>query len=43
MESGIEALLDEVGADGKQAAEICRVLVDGLEQLLLEEKLEMKS
>jgi hypothetical protein len=43
MEAGIGALLDQVGTDGKQAAEICRVLVDSLEQLLLEEKLEMKA
>jgi hypothetical protein len=39
MESGIGALLDQVGADGKQAAEICRVLVDALDALLREEGL----
>jgi hypothetical protein len=39
MESGIGALLDQVGADGKQAAEICRFLVDSLDRLLKEEGL----
>jgi len=39
MESAIGALLDQVGKDGKQASEICRVLVDGLDFLLREEGL----
>jgi hypothetical protein len=39
MESGIGALLDQVGADGKQASELCRFLVDSLERLLKEDGL----
>jgi hypothetical protein len=39
MEAGIGALLDQVGADGKQAAELCRFLVDSLDRLLREEGL----
>jgi hypothetical protein len=39
MESAIGALLDQVGKDGKQASEICRVLVDGLDFLLRAEGL----
>jgi hypothetical protein len=39
MESAIGALLDQVGTDGKQASEICRVLVDGLDFLLRAEGL----
>jgi Domain of unknown function (DUF4037) len=39
MEAGIGALLDQVGADGKQAAELCRFLVDSLDRLLKEDGL----
>jgi len=39
MEAGIGALLDQVGTDGEQAAELCRFLVDSLDRLLREEGL----
>jgi hypothetical protein len=39
MEAGIGALLDQVGADGRQAPELCRFLVDSLDRLLRDEGL----